>query len=164
MGLVYWGRRLASHAPRLANFLSQTPGLSAIAKWLGGISQRRRLPRFATETFKEWFRKRGARNDGKPQVILWPDTFTNHFHPDIGKAAVEVLEAAGFQVMVPIKSMCCGRPLYDFGMLDTAKGLLREILDTLRPWVEAGTPIVGLEPSCVAVFRDELHSFFPQDE
>src|SRR5207302_345602 len=72
--------------------------------------------------------------------------------------------AAGFQVLVPAKSLCCGRPLYDFGMLDTAKGLQREILDTLRPWIEAGVPIVGLEPSCVAVFRDELAGLFPHDE
>ena len=99
-----------------------------------------------------------------PRVILWPDTFNNHFHPQTAKAAVEVLEDAGFQVVVPRKSLCCGRPLYDFGMLDTAKGLLREILDTLRPEIEAGTPVVGLEPSCVAVFRDELINLFPMDE
>ena len=99
-----------------------------------------------------------------PQVILWPDTFNNHFHPEIAKAAVEVLEAAGFQVWVPKRSLCCGRPLYDFGMLDTAKRLLREILDALRPQIEAGIPIVGLEPSCVAVFRDELTGLFPRDE
>ena len=75
-----------------------------------------------------------------------------------------MLEDAGFQVVVPRQSLCCGRPLYDFGMLDTAKGLLREILDTLRPEIEAGTPVVGLEPSCVAVFRDELMNLFPMDE
>ena len=97
-------------------------------------------------------------------MLLWPDTFNNHFHPQTAKAAVEVLEDAGFQVIVPRKSLCCGRPLYDFGMLDTAKGLLREILDTLRPEIEAGTPVVGLEPSCVAVFRDELINLFPMDE
>jgi Fe-S oxidoreductase len=97
-------------------------------------------------------------------VILWPDTFNNHFHPDAARAAVEVLEAAGFQVLAPARSFCCGRPLYDFGMLDTAKGQLCEILDTLRPWVEAGVPVVGLEPSCVAVFRDELTGLFPHDE
>ena len=99
-----------------------------------------------------------------PRVVLWPDTFNNHFHPQTAKAAVEVLEAAGFQVVVPNKSLCCGRPLYDFGMLDTAKGLLREILDTLRPEIEASIPVVGLEPSCVAVFRDEMMNLFPMDE
>jgi FAD/FMN-containing dehydrogenase/Fe-S oxidoreductase len=163
MGLIHWWARLASLAPRLANLLSQTPGLSTIAKWLGGIAQKRQMPRFATETFKEWFRKRGPRNEGKPQVILWADTFNNHFHPQVAQAGVDVLEAAGFQVLVPVRSLCCGRPLYDYGMLTTAKAMLREILDTLQPWIEAGTPMVVLEPSCCAVFRDELHSFFPED-
>ena len=97
-------------------------------------------------------------------VLLWPDTFNNHFHPQTPRAAVEVLEDAGFQVIVPDKSLCCGRPLYDFGMLQTAKDMLREILDTLQHEIEAGTPMVGLEPSCVAVFRDELMNLFPMDE
>jgi FAD/FMN-containing dehydrogenase/Fe-S oxidoreductase len=163
MGLIYWWARLASWAPRLANLLSHAPGLDAAAKWLGGIAQQRTMPRFATKTFKHWFRKRGPRNEGKPQLILWPDTFNNYFNPQVAKAAVEVLEAAGQQVLVPIKSLCCGRPLYDFGMLDTAKTMLHDVLDTLRPWIEAGTPIVGLEPSCVSVFRDELRSLFPED-
>ncbi len=101
---------------------------------------------------------------GKPRVILWPDTFNNHFHPQTAKAAVEVLEHAGFQVVVPEKSLCCGRPLYDFGMLKTAKVLLREVLDALRPEIEASTPVVGLEPSCVAVFRDEMRNLFSMDE
>ena len=135
------------------------------SRWLGGISTRaRRCPSFAPETFKAWWRRRAPRNVGRPRVVLWPDTFNNHFHPQTAKAAVEVLEAAGFQVVVPQQSLCCGRPLYDFGMLDTAKGLLREILDALRPEIEAGMPVVGLEPSCVAVFRDELMNLFPMDE
>ncbi len=96
--------------------------------------------------------------------MLWADTFNNHFHPQTLKAAVEVLEDAGFHVMVPQQSLCCGRPLYDFGMLDTARRLLRQILDMLRPEIEAGIPFVGLEPSCVAVFRDEMHGLFPMDE
>jgi FAD/FMN-containing dehydrogenase/Fe-S oxidoreductase len=164
MGLIYWWSRLASHAPRLANFFSQTPGLSTVAKFLGGIAQERHMPPFADETFKEWFARRGVRNQGKPPVILWPDTFNNHFHPWVARAAVDVLESAGFQVWVPRASLCCGRPLYDFGMLDTAKALLREIMDTLRPQIEAGIPIVGLEPSCVAVFRDELTEMFPENQ
>jgi Fe-S oxidoreductase len=76
---------------------------------------------------------------------------------------VEVLEAAGFRAMVPEASLCCGRPLYDFGMLDTAKRLLRQILDTLRPHLQRGTPVIGLEPSCISVFRDELPGLFPHD-
>ncbi len=164
MGLVYWWARLAALAPGLANFFSQTPILRDIAKWLGGIAPERQIPRFASETFKEWFRRRGVRNEGQLPAILWPDTFNNHFHPEVAQAAVEVLETAGFQVWVPERSLCCGRPLYDFGMLDTAKKLLRQVLDTLRPAIAAGIPVVGLEPSCVAVFRDEMVNLFPNDE
>lgn len=97
-------------------------------------------------------------------VILWADTFNNHFRPETAIAAVEVLEAAGFDVSVPARSLCCGRPLYDFGWLDQAKGLLRQILRELGPEIRAGVPVVGLEPSCVSVFRDELCNLFPHDE
>jgi Fe-S oxidoreductase len=97
-------------------------------------------------------------------VLLWPDTFNNYFLPATARAAVEVLETAGYQVRIPQANLCCGRPLYDFGMLDRAETLLLEILDHLEPEIEAGIPIVGLEPSCVAVFRDELLNLFPHDE
>lgn len=101
----------------------------------------------------------------KPRtVILWADTFNNYFLPQTLVAGVEVLEAAGFEVIVPKKSLCCGRPLYDFGMLNTAKQMLVEIMETLYDEIREGVPIVGLEPSCVAVFRDELHNLFPHDE
>ena len=98
-----------------------------------------------------------------PEVLLWADTFNNYFLPQTARAAVEVLETAGFRVLVPQANLCCGRPLYDFGMLDRAESLLLEILDQLEPEIEAGIPVVGLEPSCVAVFRDELVNFFPHD-
>jgi Fe-S oxidoreductase len=97
-------------------------------------------------------------------VLLWPDTFNNYFHPSTARAAVNVLEAAGFRVIIPKANLCCGRPLYDHGMLDRAKFLLLQILDELSPEIAAGIPIVGLEPSCVAVFRDELLNLFPHDE
>jgi Fe-S oxidoreductase len=129
-----------------------------------GIAPQRRLPVFASVTFKEWLRRRGSQNVSAPRVILWPDTFNNYLHPAPLQAAVEVLEAAGYQVIVPEQPLCCGRPLYDFGMLDTAKRLLRQILNSLEPEINAGIPIVGLEPSCVAVFRDELTNLFPHDE
>ena len=122
------------------------------------------MPMFAPATFKAWFRRREPKQTGGPRVLLWPDTFNNHFHPQTAIAAVEVLETAGFEVIVPRRSLCCGRPLYDFGMLKTAKKLLRQFLETLRPEIEGGTPVVGLEPSCVAVFRDELINLFPMDE
>jgi FAD/FMN-containing dehydrogenase len=164
MGPIYWWARLASMTPGVANIVAHAPVLGKALQWLGGISTRRKMPSFAPETFKAWWRRRAPRNVGKPRVILWPDTFNNHFHPQTAKAAVEVLEHAGFHVVVPEASLCCGRPLYEFGMLHTAKHLLRQILDTLKPEIEASTPIVGLEPSCVAVFRDELGNLFPMDE
>jgi Fe-S oxidoreductase/FAD/FMN-containing dehydrogenase len=163
MGLIHWWARLASVMPNIANIFTQTPGLSSIAKAIGGISQARRLPPFAVQAFTDWFHRRERRQSGK-RVLLWPDTFNNYFYPETPKAAVEVLEAAGFCVAVPRKLLCCGRPLYDFGMLDLAKRQLREILQVLKTELEAGTPIVGLEPSCVAVFRDELTGLFPHDE
>ncbi len=164
MGWIYWWARLASYLPGMANFFSQTPVLRDIAKWIGGIDPRRTMPPFAEETFTAWFRRRPLRNQGRPPVILWPDTFNNHFHPETARAAVEVLESAGYQVRLPSVSLCCGRPLYDFGMLDTAKSLLVEILTALRFEIEQGIPVIGLEPSCMAVFRDEMINLFPDDE
>jgi FAD/FMN-containing dehydrogenase/Fe-S oxidoreductase len=164
MGLIYWWSRLASLVPDAANFLTQTPGIRDVVKRLGGLSPRRRIPAFAPEPFTAWFRERGSRNIGGMRVLLWPDTFNNYLRPEVAKAAVEVLEAAGCEVQIPEVSLCCGRPLYDFGMLDTAERLLEQVLKALRPHLSAGTPIVGLEPSCVAVFRDELVNLFPTDE
>jgi FAD/FMN-containing dehydrogenase/Fe-S oxidoreductase len=160
--------RIASHAPGLANLTTQLPFLRDIAKLAAGIPRQRSIPAFAPETFKSWFersrRNTRPRSTKAPPVLLWPDTFNNHFHPGTAKAAVEVLEAAGFRVLVPKANLCCGRPLYDFGMLDRARALLLQILDELSPEIEAGIPVVGLEPSCVAVFRDELLNLFPHDE
>ncbi len=96
--------------------------------------------------------------------MLWPDTFTNFFLPEIGRAAVEVLEHAGCTVVLPPRPLCCGRPLYDWGMLDRAVKLWHTTLDALRGEMRAGTRIVGLEPACVAAFRDELGNLFPHDE
>jgi FAD/FMN-containing dehydrogenase/Fe-S oxidoreductase len=185
--------RVASHAPGLVNLTTQLPFLRDISKLVAGMPRQRTIPAFAPETFKYWFHRThpgGAREAGKnglgrrssssaaselplsaralvpegPSVLLWPDTFNNYFHPATAKAAVEVLEAAGFRVIVPRANLCCGRPLYDHGMLDRAQALLLQILDELSPEIEAGVPIVGLEPSCVAVFRDELVNLFPHDE
>jgi Fe-S oxidoreductase len=96
--------------------------------------------------------------------MLWPDTFTNFLIPEPGRAAVEVLEAAGYEVTMPTRPLCCGRPLYAAGMLPTAKKLWRQILDSLAPAIRDGVPLVGVEPSCVAAFRDELVNLFPKDE
>ncbi|HKV80970.1 MAG TPA: FAD-linked oxidase C-terminal domain-containing protein [Candidatus Sulfotelmatobacter sp.] len=172
----FWAS-LASKAPGLVNLTTQLPFFSDIAKLVAGIPAKRRIPPFAPETFKQWFfRTSGAdrsvppprqasEDEGAsvPEVLLWADTFNNYFLPQTAKAAVEVLETAGFRVHVPRANLCCGRPLYDFGMLDRAERLLLEILDQLEPEIEAGIPVVGLEPSCVAVFRDELTNLFPHD-
>jgi FAD/FMN-containing dehydrogenase/Fe-S oxidoreductase len=172
--------RAAAHAPGLVNLTTQLPGLRNLAKLAAGIPAQRRIPAMAPQTFKEWWERRqgsGAslrRTDEgvRPHVcrgrtntvLLWADTFNNHFLPSTAKAAVEVLEAAGFDVTVPRAHLCCGRPLFDIGALDRAKSLLLQIMDELLPEIEAGTPIVILEPSCAAVFRDELTNLFPKDE
>ncbi|HEY3172779.1 MAG TPA: FAD-linked oxidase C-terminal domain-containing protein, partial [Thermoanaerobaculia bacterium] len=164
MGLVDRWARLASAAPTFANFVTQTPGLAALAKMFGGIAPERGLPRFARETFRAWFARHRPAGNGGRRVLLFPDTFTNHFHTGIARAAVDVLEQAGFAVALPGGPLCCGRPLYDFGMLGRARRLGGSVLDALSPAVAAGLPIVVLEPSCAAVFRDELPELFPKDE
>ena len=171
--------RAASHVPGLVNLTTQLPFLRDLAKLAAGIAVQRRIPAFAPQTFKQWWEERwrgtgsptrsgraklDSRRDAGATVLLWADTFNNHFLPDTAKAAVEVLEAAGFEVTVPRAHLCCGRPLYDVGMLDRAKTLLLDIMDELLPEIEAGIPIVVLEPSCAAVFRDELTNLFTKDE
>jgi Fe-S oxidoreductase len=96
-------------------------------------------------------------------VILWADTFTNYFRPEIGKAAASVLQAAGLNVLIPGERLCCGRPLYDFGFLQEAKRYLRRAMDVLGRQIDEGLPIVVLEPSCASVFRDELRGLYPAD-
>ena len=162
MGLIHFWAKLGSTAPELANFLLQTPVLSGLAKRLGGIAPQCDIPLFANETFKSWYARRRRKDNGTP-VILWVDTFTNFFHPEIGKATIETLEDAGFSAIVPSGDLCCGRPLYDYGFLDRAKSQLVEILGALEKPIKYGIPIVGMEPSCVAVFKDELTNLFPND-
>jgi Fe-S oxidoreductase len=153
--------RLASAAPGFVNLFTQLPGIRAVSKAVMGIPQKREIPPFAPYTFKSWFAKRPPRNEHAPKVILWPDTFNNYFFPETAQAAVEVLENSGFQVVVPQQHLCCGRPLYDYGFLDMAKSYLLRVMDALGPEIEAGTPVVALEPSCCSVFRDELNGMFP---
>ncbi len=164
-GLIDKWARLASLNPELVNFATQTPGLSTVAKFIAGMDQKRKIPEFAPMTLQAWFRQRGGTvNRVGPGVILWPDTFNNHFHTQVGTAAVEALEAAGFRVIVPQQHVCCGRPLYDYGFLDMAETYLRRTLRLLRNEIRKGTPLVGMEPSCLAVFRDELLKILPNDQ
>jgi FAD/FMN-containing dehydrogenase/Fe-S oxidoreductase len=161
--------RLASHFPAVANIATQLPLLRDIAKLVAGMPQQRRIPPFASQTLRTWFERRNLHKEASPNpdansILLWPDTFNNYFHPVTAQAGVDVLEAAGFRVHLPKQNLCCGRPLYDFGLLDRAKVLLRRILDVLTSEIATGIPLVVLEPSCAAVFRDELLNLFPHDD
>lgn len=163
-GMIDTWSRVAARAPRVVNFFTQTPGFRALSKTLAGMPQQRQVPPYAAQTFKQWFHGREqAPTDGRP-VLLWADTFNNYFHPHVAQAAVRVLEAAGYTVQVPKAHLCCGRPLYDFGMLGRARRYLQRIMVTLRDTIDEGVPIVGLEPSCVSVFRDELTNLYPDSE
>jgi Fe-S oxidoreductase len=155
--------RLASLAPGFFNLFTQLPILSSAAKLAVGMPQSRAIPAFAAEPFKAWWRKRSPRNHGLPPVILWADTFNNYYSPDTAKAAVEVLETAGHQVIVLDGHLCCGRPLYDHGFLDMARSYLAKVLAAMEPYLhlEPAVPVVVLEPSCCSVFRDELTQLFP---
>jgi FAD/FMN-containing dehydrogenase/Fe-S oxidoreductase len=153
--------RIASHMSAVANGLAHFPLTSAITKRVLHIHPNRRLPEFARRTFRDRLKRRSLAeaapqsDAAKADVLLWADTFTNYFQPDIAVAAHDVLSDAGFRVRVLDRHVCCGRPLYDFGMLDEAKQYLTEVMDALRDELSAGTPIVVLEPSCASVFRDE---------
>jgi Fe-S oxidoreductase/FAD/FMN-containing dehydrogenase len=163
-GLIDQWARFASIWPGVVNLVTQTPGLSHLAKLAAGMPLGRTIPEFAPQTFRKWFMKRKlAHPSGKGKVILWPDTFNNYFFPETAQAATEVIEHAGFSVEIPRTHLCCGRPLYDYGMLDAAKLYLRRVMQALRPQIESGLPIVVLEPSCASVFRDELTNLFPDD-
>ncbi len=146
---------LGSNVAGLANRLSTT----SVAKRLLGLAPERALPRLNEVTFQQWAARQPSSSHDK-RVIIFADTFNNYFSPEISKAAYAVLTDAGFQVTVPKGHLCCGRPLYDFGMLDLAKKYLQRILQQL----DTSQPIVVLEPSCASVFRDELPNLFPGDE
>jgi FAD/FMN-containing dehydrogenase/Fe-S oxidoreductase len=175
--------RPASHyslgwLPRWAAWVSRTPALAwaanaalrlrpaaALAKRLGGIDARRDLPVFAPESFRQWF---ATRSQGRPPapgqpVLLWVDTFTNAFDPQVGQAAVRVLEDAGYQVQVTDRNVCCGLTWISTGQLDGAKRQLRRSLRALRPALDAGIPVVGLEPSCTAALRRDAAELLPDD-
>jgi Fe-S oxidoreductase len=164
-GLIDQAARMASRTPRVVNFVTQTPPLSGLAKLAAGMAPERRIPEFAPLTLQEWFHTRGGTaNPSGRRVVLWPDTFNNHFHTDVGIACVEAIEAAGWQVIMPEGHVCCGRPLYDYGFLGLAERYLKRTLDQLRDEIREGTPLVGMEPSCLAVFKDELTGMLPHND
>ena len=172
MGRIGQWAPLAARAPRLANALARSPLAGGLVKAAAGLAPGRALPAFAPQSFRDQFaalqrarrdpeRAGGARR-GEP-VLLFTDTFSNYFRPQAALAATRVLEASGARVDVPRERVCCGRPFYDFGMLDEAKASLGRVLTALAPEIESGVPIVVLEPGCHSVFKDELLKLFPDD-
>ncbi len=168
MGRVGQWAPLASRFPRLMNFMTSTPPLARIGKWIAGVAPQRALPAFAPRPFRAIAKRQGIgqRTGATParnKVILWVDTFNEHFSPDIATAAADVLTRLGFDVTLPSKRLCCGRPLYDYGLLDEARALLRTVVDELADEIGAGVPVVGLEPGCLSVFKDELLKQLPDE-
>nr|WP_241016986.1 FAD-binding and (Fe-S)-binding domain-containing protein [Paraburkholderia sp. Ac-20342] len=169
MGRIGQWAPIAARLPRLANFVMSSPGLGAVGKWIAGISPKRQLPAFAAKRFSRMIDRdaplaRQGPSTTRPRVILWVDTFNEHFSPQIAKAAYDVLAMIGYDVVLPSKRLCCGRPLYDYGLLDEAKALLLRAVNELWPEIRSGVPIVGLEPGCLSVFKDELLKQCPGDE
>ncbi|MEV5911214.1 FAD-linked oxidase C-terminal domain-containing protein [Streptomyces chartreusis] len=165
MGWLPAVARVVALAPRSVNALTSVPWVARVAKALGGVAPERDVPVFAEQRFTEWWRVRGGpRGEGhRGEVVVWPDTFTDHFHPAIGRAAVEVLEAAGFRVKVPESAVCCGLTWISTGQLNVARRILGHTIDVLREELRRGIPVVGLEPSCTAVFRADAAELLPKD-
>ncbi|MFC5139184.1 FAD-binding and (Fe-S)-binding domain-containing protein [Actinomycetospora rhizophila] len=153
--------RVASPLAPLVNRVTSSR-VAGLLKRAGGIDERRAIPAFATPRFSHWYRERGPRGSGeRGEVLLWPDTFTEFLHPRAGADAVRVLEAAGFTVRLPDRELCCGLTWVTTGQLGVAARVLGRTLDALAPAVGAGMPIVGLEPSCTAVFTDDAPNLLP---
>ncbi len=175
--LARWG----SLTPELTNALLSGPITSPLIKRMVGVAKQRKLPRLAPRSYRQTRRavyetanvpptsneSPGAEKvSAQPhvaQVVLWPDTWNNYYHPQTLAAAETVLYDAGFQVVVPKGHICCGRPLYDFGLLTAARSYLAKVLDRMAGQIEAGLPFIFLEPSCASVFKDELLELFPND-
>ncbi|MFF8882622.1 FAD-binding and (Fe-S)-binding domain-containing protein [Streptomyces flaveolus] len=167
MGWLPVWARLSRLAPALVNAALHAPGLARAGKLLAGVDTARSAPVFAQQSFLQWWQ---ARDVGEPDpadprtVVLWPDTFSTYFHPSIAISAVRVLENAGFRVAVPTRPVCCGLPWISTGQLPLAEKVLHRTLDVLRPYLEAGAPVIGLEPSCTAVFRSDAPELMPNDQ
>ncbi|HEV2214702.1 MAG TPA: FAD-binding and (Fe-S)-binding domain-containing protein [Terracidiphilus sp.] len=168
--------RLGSLTPALTNAVLTGPLTSSLVKRIAGVATERALPRLAAKSFvagHDFSRADAAFHENRAsapaaaatpqQVVLWPDTWNNYYHPQTLAAAETVLTSAGFRVVVPRGHLCCGRPLYDFGLLDSARAYLARVLARMAPYLDAGLPILFLEPSCASVFKDELPELFPHD-
>jgi FAD/FMN-containing dehydrogenase/Fe-S oxidoreductase len=153
---------------RAINLLESLRPVEELTKRLGGIEPKRRMISFATQPLTQWHRQQSAQRpgddaEGRETVVLWPDTFTNFSADAPGKAAVEVLEAMGYQVLLPIGNVCCGLTWHSTGQLDMTKKVLTDTLDVMEPLLDAGYPIIGLEPSCTVMLQDEITELLPND-
>src|SRR5580658_10048101 len=182
-GLADRFARYGSLAPALTNAILTGRLTSPLIKRIAGVAQERQLPRLAPKSFQQSRRLStnlvqysvgapgpshlgtgGGETSNLPRsILLWPDTWNNYYHPESLQAAEAVLSLSGFRVETPRGHICCGRPLYDFGLLSTARSYLAQILDRMTPQIDAGLPCVFLEPSCASVFKDELLQLFPSD-
>jgi FAD/FMN-containing dehydrogenase/Fe-S oxidoreductase len=176
-GMINQWARIGSTAPVLANRVNGPGVLGHVMRNVLDFAPDRTMPLLAMTSFRRWARDHRVPMTGSSigqhtstvkswngsDVILWVDTFNNYFHPDAARAALEVLQEAGCSVFIPRKLLCCGRPLYDFGMIGHARRYLRQILSALGEQIDGGLPVVVLEPSCASVFRDELCNLFPKD-
>ncbi|MFK7805730.1 MAG: FAD-binding and (Fe-S)-binding domain-containing protein [Anaerolineae bacterium] len=160
-------RAMSGPLAPIVNFFGRLPATKRINEQLLRISPRRQLPAFARQPFTKWFKNReanaGTAAPDRRQVVLFHDTFNTYNDPHVAIAATEVLEAAGFEIILPGHN-CCGRPMLSKGLIDGARELARDTINKLYPYAEAGLPIVGLEPSCLLSFRDDYHYLLPDDE
>lgn len=158
MGWLPVAAAMATRAPRLVNRLLSSP-LAGLVKKAGGIAPQRDLPVFAEQTLAAWMAARESRYAVGPAprgpVVLWPDTFTNHLSPEVGRAAVLVLEDAGFEVRMPSGRVCCGLTWVSTGQLGVARRVLQRSLGVVAAELRAGIPVVALEPSCTAMLRHD---------
>ncbi len=166
--LPRWLRAVAAtRTAGLVNALARVRPLAALGKRVGGIAAERDVPQVASRTFRRWWERRVRKAAGvpvgRPDVVLWPDTFTDHLAPSVGRAAVAVLEDAGLTVALPPKGVCCGLTYVSTGQLDRARAVLRGTLDRMEPLLDAGTPVVVLEPSCAAALRTDLAELLGDD-
>lgn len=151
-------------APRLINALTQRRSLTRLLLLAGGMDARRRIPPLASVPFRRAAPARTGLGGVRGTVALWVDSFTDAFHPNAAQAAYRVLQAAGYRVVLPASSGCCGLTWITTGQLPTARRRLRRLVSTLAPYAQAGIPIVGLEPSCLAVLRSDLLELLPHDD
>ncbi|WP_236030154.1 FAD-binding and (Fe-S)-binding domain-containing protein [Paractinoplanes lichenicola] len=154
--LPFWSR-LAGWTPGLANLGTRLPGLRRLALWLAGVDKRRSVPAFAKRPFRRTFKP----STGGTPVVLFADSFSDAFSPEVAESTVRVLRAAGYEPRLPSGQVCCGLTWITTGQLDSAKKILSRTVEALAPDARAGIPIVGIEPSCTAVLRSDIHELLP---